>query len=318
LGRSESRQELPVKAQAVELIAGASARDAFKMIGLACLRQIISNEPPLVKGDPEGVHQMRVGLRRLRAAMSLFAVLLRDVQSEAIKTELKWLTGELGPARALEVLLNRVVAPVKRRSSRWRGIPSLSQELAERRNAALARAQDAVQSARFRALTIDVAAWLQAGLWTNPQDDLVANQGGLPIAMFASEQLARRWRKVRKKGRLLAQLDSRSHHKLRIQTKKLRYAAEFFASLFTTRRAMKRRKQFLPALERLQDGLGDLDIAVHEKRIVDLGIRRPRANPSRAFAAGLLTGREDARMEAAMKAATEGYADLAKVKPFWR
>jgi hypothetical protein len=37
-----------------------------------------------------------------------------------------------------------------------------------------------------------------------------------------------------------------------------------------------------------------------------------------SFAAGLLTGREDARMEAAMKAATEAYADLAKVKPFWR
>ena len=96
-------------------------------------------------------------------------------------------------------------------------------------------------------------------------------------------------------------------------------ATEFFSSLFTTKRAMKRRKQFLPTLERLQDGLGDLnDIAVHEKRITAIGIRRPRANSSRVFAAGLLTGREDARMEAAMTAATEAYADLVKVRPFWR
>jgi CHAD domain-containing protein len=289
------------------------------MIGLACLKQIICNEPALMQDDPEGVHQMRVGLRRLRAAMSLFAGLLRDVQSKAIKSELKWLTGELGPARELEVLLNRVVAPAKRRRRRWRGMPSLSQELAERRNAALARAQDAVQSPRFRALTIDMAVWLQAGLWTSPHDDLVADQGDLSIEMFASEQLRRRWRKVRKRGKVLGRLDSRTRHKLRIQTKKLRYAAEFFASLFTTRRAMKRRKKFLPALERLQDVLGDLnDIGVHEKRIAALGTRRPRANLSRVFAAGLLTGREDARMEAAMKGATESYADLAKLKPFWR
>jgi inorganic triphosphatase YgiF len=315
----DGEAELPVRAQPVDLTAGTTARDAFKMIGLACLKQIICNEPALLKGDPEGVHQMRVGLRRLRAAMSLFADLLRDGQSEAIKTELKWLAGELGPARELEVLLHRVVAPMKRRRRHWRGMPSISQELAERHNAALAVAQDAVQSARFRALTIDIAAWLQAGHWTTPQDDLVADQGDLSIEMYASEQLKRRWRKVRKKGKVLAQLNSNSRHKLRIQAKKLRYAAEFFGSLFLTKLAIKRRKQFLPALEHLQDGLGDLnDIAVHEKRIATLGIRHPRANPSRIFAAGLLTGREDARAEAAMKTAMEAYANLAKRKPFWR
>jgi triphosphatase len=210
--------------------------------------------------------------------------------------------------------LNRVVAPMKRRGRRWRGMPSLSQELAERRNAAVARAQDAVQSARFRALTIDTAAWLEAGLWTDPRDDLVADQGGVTIEMFASEQLTRRWRKIRKNGKVLARLDARSRHKLRIRAKKLRYAAEFFAALYASKRAVRRRHKFLSALERLQDGLGDLnDIAVHEKRIIEL---KP-SNPSRAFAAGLLTGREEARTEAAMKAATEAYADLVKVKPFW-
>jgi CHAD domain-containing protein len=262
---------------------------------------------------------MRVGLRRLRAAMSLFAALLRDRQTAAIKSELKWLAGELGPARELEVLVNRVVAPMKRQRRRWRGMPSLWHEFAERRDAALSRAQAAVQSARFRALTLDVAAWLEAGRWNSPPDDLVRDRGYLPIETFAHEQLARRWRKVRRKGRKLARLDARSRHKLRIQTKKLRYAAEFFATLFSTKRALKRRKQFLPALGCLQDGLGDLnDIAVHEKRIAAMGVRRRRSNASRVFAAGLLTGREDARMDATMTAATDAYADLAKIKPFWR
>jgi triphosphatase len=208
---------------------------------------------------------------------------------------------------------------MKSQRRRWRGMPSLSHEIAERREAALNRAQDAVRSARFRSLTLDVAAWLETGQWTNPQDDLVRDRGDLPIAVYAAEQLTRCWRKMRKKGGALADLDAGSRHKLRIQTKKLRYAAEFFANLFQNKRAVKRRKQFLSALERLQDGLGDLnDIAVHESHIAALSVHHQRSDPSRAFAAGLLTGREDARIEAAIRTANEAYADLAKIKRFWR
>jgi inorganic triphosphatase YgiF len=159
----DGEQELPVKAAPVDRPGGTSTRDAFQMIGLACLKQVINNEAALIKGDPEGVHQMRVGLRRLRAAMSLFSALLRDPQTEAIKTELKWLARGLGPARELEVLVDRVVAPMKRRGRRWRGMPLLSQEFAERRDVALKCARDAVQSTRFRVLTVDIAAWLRLG-----------------------------------------------------------------------------------------------------------------------------------------------------------
>ena len=315
----DGEQVLPVKADAIDLPAGAIARDTFEMIGLACLKQIIDNEPALMKGDPEAVHQMRVGLRRLRAAVSLYRLLLKDSQTAAIKAQLKWLAEELSPARELEVLVSRVVAPMGKRRRRWRGMPSLSKEIAERRDAALIRAQDAVDSARFRELALDVAAWLAAGQWAAPKNDLVRDRGDLQIEDFAAEQLARRWRKVRKKGRALAQLDARSRHKFRIQTKKLRYATEFFSSLYKSKRAVKRLKQFLPALELLQDGLGDLnDIAVHEKRISAMGIRDRRSNPNRVFAAGLLTGREDARADSALMAAVKAYTDLAKVKPFWR
>lgn len=84
-------------------------------------------------------------------------------------------------------------------------------------------------------------------------------------------------------------------------------------------RLVKRRKQFLLALEHLQDELGDLnDIAVHEERISAMAVRGRRSNPSRAFAADLLAGRESARIEPAMTAGMKAHAALAKVKPFWR
>ena len=144
------------------------------------------------------------------------------------------------------------------------------------------------------------------------------DRGDLPITILAAEQLTRRWRKLRKKRKTLAQLNARGRHKLPIETKKLRYAAEFFATLFANKRAAKRLKRLLPVLERLQDGLGELnDIAVDKERLGAIGVRHG-SKPNRACAAGLLSEREDARVEAAMAVATEAYAELAKVKPFWR
>jgi triphosphatase len=175
-----------------------------------------------------------------------------------------------------------------------------------------------VQSRRFGVLTLDIAAWLQAGHWITPPEDLVRDRGDLPITIFAAEQLTRRWRKLRKKRKALAQLNARRRHKLRIQTKKLRYVVEFFATLFASKRAAKRLKRILPVLERLQDSLGELnDIAVDKKRLAAIGIRRG-SQPNRAYAAGLLSEREDTRVAAAMAVATEAYAELAKAKPFWR
>ena len=81
----DDERDAPVTAARIDLVAGTSTRDGFKAIGRACLRQIVGNEPALLKGDPEGVHQMRVGLRRLRAALSLFADILPDPQTAAIK-----------------------------------------------------------------------------------------------------------------------------------------------------------------------------------------------------------------------------------------
>jgi triphosphatase len=310
----DGEEGLPVKAAPVHLATGCHARDGFKVIGFACLKQVVDNVPALTKGDPEGVHQMRVGVRRLRAAMSLFGTILPGDQTVIVKNELKWLAGELTPAREFEVLNERVKDPVNQhRGKRGNGLLSFSKALSRKHKAALARAKETAKSVRFRVLTFDVAAWLELGHWTQPQDDLVRSRGQVPIEVFAAEQLQRRYRKVRKRGKKIAQLDAKKRHKLRIQVKKMRYAAEFFGELFQSKKAVRRQKKFSTALKRLQDGLGDLnDLAVDERLIA-----RARS-PNSAFAAGLLTGREEARENEAMSAAIEGYTKLAKVRPFWR
>ena len=307
---------MPVKFAAVSLTPEMATRDAFREVGLACLRQIAGNESAVLKDDAEGVHQMRVGLRRLRAAISLFSAILQDPQTEKVKAELKWLTGELGPARELEVLIARVVKPARRRKSGWDGIPKLTRQFTGQRAAALARAREAIAGERYRLLKIEVAAWLETGDWTAPRDDLL--RGALPIEVFAGEQLSLRRRKIRKRAKSFAKLDARRRHKLRIQAKKLRYATDFFGGLFTDKRSDKQRNKFLAALESVQDCLGDLnDIAVHETMISAAGMRRCRSGRDKAFAAGLLTGREDARADAVTAAAGEALGRFAKTKRYW-
>ena len=315
----DDKPPVAVKAVAAKLTAGMTACDGFAAIGRAGLKQIVANVPALQRGDPEGVHQMRIGLRRLRAAMALFRDLLGDKQTTAIKAELKWLTGELAAARDLEVLIKNVVAPLKDRPIPLDGMSRLSRELSEKRAVALERAQAAVDSARFRALALEVAAWLETGRWTDPRSERVRALGDAPVEQVAVAELKRRRKKIRKGGKALDRLDAASRHRLRIQAKKVRYATEFFAPLFPGKRASKRRKKFLLALQALQDSLGDLhDIVVHEDLMRAMRRERSPSGARRAFAAGLLTGREDARSDFVLAAAIAAYGDVAKAKPFWR
>jgi CHAD domain-containing protein len=80
----------------------------------------------------------------------------------------------------------------------------------------------------------------------------------------------------------------------------------------------------LGALEQLQDALGDLnDIAVHEgltEQIVDskdvMGKRR-RGRAKKAFAAGRISGREEARVASVLRDAQHAYRIVAGAKPYW-
>jgi inorganic triphosphatase YgiF len=310
----------PVKAAPIMLTSGMGARDAFRVIGFGCLKQVVDNEPALSRGDLEGVHQMRVGLRRLRAAMSLFKQLVHDQATDAIKEELKWLTGELASARELDVLIGDVLAPARKRNARKRAFVGLSRELEEKRKAALSRAKVAVDSGRFRRLTLEVVAWLETGDWNDPKDDLIKELGDVTVEDFAAAEMERRWQKFRKRGKKLSELNPQRRHKLRIQGKKLRYAAEFFAEVFPQKRETKRRKTFSAAMKRLQDCLGDLnDIAVHEKIIsAPEGAGSHHGGNQRSFAAGLLTASEDARIDPAKSHAVNAFEELANLKAFWR
>src|SRR5262249_42901435 len=157
---SAGEQERPVPAGPVALSEAASTGDAFMTIGLSCLHHLAANEDAVRNGDPEGVHQMRVGLRRLRAAISGFKDTVQGADAEGIKTELRWLTEQLGPARDFDVLVKEGVTPLRRTNPDKPEIKLLQADLEGRRDTGFDKAKAAVDGARYRGIVLRTALWL--------------------------------------------------------------------------------------------------------------------------------------------------------------
>src|SRR6516164_776552 len=121
-----------VHAEEILLQRGMRTADAFRTIGRSILRHIAANEVAVATADSEGIHQMRVGLRRLRAAISLFAPLFGDNQTERLKSELRWLTGKLAAARDLDVYLKSEIQPLRTAAPAKRGMREFEEVIAAR------------------------------------------------------------------------------------------------------------------------------------------------------------------------------------------
>ena len=307
----------PRRAEPIHLAPDLTAEDAFKIIAASCIRHFTRNADVVLAGESEAIHQMRIGLRRLRAAISVFGDLLRDAETDTVKTELKWLGGQLGRARDLDVMAHNDAIRVVRRIP---GGDVFRARLERRRAAAFANATHAVASHRYNRDLLMVVGWSEAGGWTQNTSARRRALRQQPIREFAEAVLSRRTKKVLKKAAKLESLDPHRRHRLRIAIKKLRYATDFFASLFPGKKPTKLRLSFSETLSELQDCLGKLnDIAVH--RDLALGIAGgsgKRAGASRAlFAAGTISGQEQSETSPVMKAALKAARCLLRQPAFW-
>ena len=319
---SRKQPDAPVRGAAISLHGRLTAGEAFQAIGFSCLGHALANDRAIQRGDPEGVHQMRIGLRRLRAAISLFKKMLRGSETEAIKRELEWLTEQLGPTRDLDVLIGGQVRSIREASPVGADVGALEQDLQDRRKAEIDRARGAVESDRYRALGLQAALWLAHGEWSYSEAVSTKFRRETPLYVFAEAILAKRTKKLLRKVRKIERLDPRARHKLRIGVKKLRYACEFFAAAFAGGdKQDARRERFRKALKRLQGFLGTLnDIEVHKRfaqAIARSGNHGPTP-PGEALAMGFITGREDKQISACLTGVEKAAARLAKVPAYWK
>jgi inorganic triphosphatase YgiF len=303
---SGSRIELPRKA---------TLGAAFQMVGRSVLHHIAANEPAVLAGLPDGVHQMRVGVRRLRAAIWVFSDLLRSQQTEGIRRDLKWLAGKLGPVRDFDVFLSTQVKRLESADPPVAGLADLVAELEYRRTVAAEGAKAAISSARYRLLILNALEWIEDGAWLRKR----SMHRDQPATLFAAQLFDRRIAKAKKRARDIAELNVHDRHKLRIAMKKLRYSIYFFESLFAGNAATKVLAHYKTALAGLQDNLGALnDIAVHQRLVTrlqaDIAVRKSQPV---AFAAGAVFGTERSETEKLLAAAEKAARKLRHAGEFW-
>ena len=305
-----------VRSSRITLHRKAPLTTAFQEIGRSVLRHIAANEPVVLAGQPEGIHQMRVGVRRLRAAIWVFSKLLRCKQTENIKHDLKWLTGKLGPVRDLDVFLNTKVNRLANAEPPITGLADLVGELDYRRALAAEAAKSAVGSSRYRLLIFNTLEWIEDGTWLKRSSPARTDQR---IEPFVTDLLMRRTKKTKKRAKKLRNLNVHDRHKLRIAMKKLRYTIYFFESLFGGSKNAKALSRYKDCLESLQDNLGALnDIAVHHKMVTKLGTDSEETKSRTvAFAAGVVVGSERCEIEPLLDAAGKAARKLRRVKEFW-
>src|SRR6185312_5345397 len=140
----------------------------------------------------------------------------------------------------------------------------------------------------------------------------------MPIEDFAGDVLRRRLKKIRKQGRQLDREAARERHKLRIRAKKVRYALEFFDSLFSRKRDQKKLMQLSKSLKSLQSALGSLnDFAAHREMTENAALHAPRPHRrARAFVAGIILGKEEEATKPLLKTAAKAVKRLGAVSAF--
>jgi len=288
--------EVPaVKSEPVRLNADMNAGAAFAAIAGNCIRHFRLNEDILLaSAAAEPVHQCRVAFRRLRSALSIFKEIVAGPEHDRLTAELRWISNLLGDVRNIDVLIDRLTdrdALAKLRAARKRRY---------------GRLRKALDSARMRAMMIDLTTWISIGDWRTEPD--VADLRDRPALVFAHDALDKLRRRIGKRGQHLATIDEEERHRVRILGKKLRYAAEFFSALYPGKKAGRRRETFLDALERLQAALGDLnDLSNGRALLHALGV---------ANAEALLLAKHDP--ERMLAKAEDSLDQLLDGKRFWR
>jgi inorganic triphosphatase YgiF len=241
-----------IHAEPVELDPSMTAEAALQAISQNCLTQLLRNVPAILAAEPEGVHQMRVAVRRIRSVVSSLKEMLPDESRRWLREELGTFAAGLGPARNLDVFATELVPAARAGMPDNPGWEDLFDTLDRLRQAASNRVREEILSERFTVAILRLLRWFEACEWRSDAPAKEANPLASPIGKIAPRVLDQRLRRVRHRSEGFGQLSPPQRHKLRIATKKLRYTIELFSTLFDEELGTK----FVSTLKRLQDDLG--------------------------------------------------------------
>ncbi len=297
----------PVKARPARINRAMRPEDAFRAALSDCLAQMTANAATLRAGrSVEGLHQLRVALRRLEVVLKAFGEEFQQGWLDDLRGRAKILSSRLGPARDLDVFVTQLLDAPAEEGDR-EAFASLRDRMEEMRARAWKQAVDCVNGADFSLLAEDIAALAHSRLPMAPDTRL---------DRVASRLLDRQQKRAVKRGRKARNGEEGDLHRLRIALKKLRYTAEFLSPLYPRKKV----RRYVKRLRGLQEQLGAINDIAHVRATMTAMLRETdgkRAHPGERYAAGLVAGWYRARRPRIAKQALKRWKQFRKIRPFW-
>ncbi|HVL59527.1 MAG TPA: CHAD domain-containing protein, partial [Burkholderiaceae bacterium] len=276
----------PVARAAVTPAADTPASEASAQALRECLMHALANVEPVLSGtDPEGPHQLRVALRRFRAALRLFA-LRRQPQWRALDAGARALAAAAAELREIDVLQHELL-PALRESHCDE--PHSAAALAALERALSAAADLARRALRAQLRSPRLAAFAVSALLAI--DTLAAPGNGPPqvraerFAGFAAARLRELLRRLRRRARNAR--STREWHRTRIAVKNLRYSLQFGRGALPQQPVTGA----ADALARWQQALGRLQDAAVAHAVAERALSRAGVEPAAAARALALVAR---------------------------
>ncbi|WP_027582923.1 CYTH and CHAD domain-containing protein [Bradyrhizobium sp. Ai1a-2] len=262
-----------------------SLDEAFAKILRSCLHHLLGSLAAAEDGrDPEGVHQLRVSLRRLRAALDLMRSVGPLSNLDSFRSEARWLARNLSAARDWDMFQRGTLPTIAQACPSVAGFDVLEQVAEKRRSAAYQKVRLALADRRCSAFLIGLGGWIEARGWRS--DVAPEDLGRLvePAINFAGRILSDQYARVLKRGRRFKSLPAEKLHRLRLAAKRLRYVADFLLPLYGERKSVRR---FSRKLADLQEELGSFnDMAITDGLFAELGGEPSQSGTATAAIAG--------------------------------
>jgi len=226
---------------------------AFQKIAWGCVTGIKAHHSGARAADAEAVHQIRVAITRLRAAVAFFGPIVVDAEWLRLKKEIAWLNSSLGAARDSDVSMEYAR---RRRYQAW-AEREIGDDLDRRRVQDHRRLLSCLRSRRFQRLIVAMADWADGGPWLARWERRVRRRDDKSLDAYCKRELDRWRERLIRKGRYLEDLTASRRHRLRIRAKRFRYMLEALTVTVAVRGRGELKHVHGPA-KRLQRALGDL------------------------------------------------------------
>src|SRR5215468_2024858 len=304
LGKKDNSTE-PERARRARVSRKDSSRKALSSMLDSAVRQVLVNRRAVLEtDDPEAAHQLRIGLRRLRAALRALRPLVDRSSLRAFERSARDIGRHVGKLRDADVLISGIHAPVEAVAADKTGFAELHQALVRNREAKRDDVRQVLSGSQWTKLQLYLTLW--------PRTLEEVDGLNKPVTKHARKVLAKAWKKPAKLGRHLDTLDSAQRHEMRKALKKLRYQAEFMTPLFDAREG----KQFIRQLKALQDVFGYLNDVRMTPRLVEIQQER-QAGSEAARAASYAAGHHDAEAAHVWRRAGKVWRKLERSPRFW-